>query len=715
MRRSRVHDLLLASAPRPATTAAAAATISPPEPIIPSTTPPPQVQPTSPTTLPATPTRDLEFTIITSKGQLQVTVPDNVDLNALLRKASEAFQDVKLVQAKTLEGRSVFGGESAASVHRKDHILLALLSHEVKNVPQPFQKVFNEAAGPVEVTASTEEEELAPGSGPVSSKPGGIGRRTAVRKRTTEKDSRASPEKKVDAVTEGRDSLSSTPTVTGGVLLPPAPPPPPPPPPPIMRGGPLPPPPPPPPPPPIMRGGPPPPPPPPPIMGGGPPPPPPPPPPPLPPTMGGGPPPPPPPPSVRGLPPTSAPIVDPVDMQSAFLAELRDPNRRRKLRKVQAPAPKPVATPVKTGPTEADIEMEKSELFIEMLGFMEAPGGNIEELAEKCKSITNTGRGFIFTLIRRGWLLGYRLVDGQDVKPAKPCQVWPGREWTNAIDLPNAVEADLVDQNGEAQILARVHLYRFDEKTKKHVLDEIAFLLGPRFPPQPPPINDPEPPKDNSLKSRQAWERWYHRKLMYEQSDYPQYLLIFNKLIATDASLVAAYQQLVDTMADIRNMGDALRTAFSGCSVWELRRIVESIPLRIKEVKKQLEKDTGIIIRDESVKLTPEFLARIERGKEKQQAKSIANAAESQTSPNATGETGATEISKPAPPVRAPSAPVQETKRRTLAGVNDLFKRKPTTLRVDGIPADVLLNMLQQTTVRPRFSAKGEVRRAPTV
>lgn len=51
-----------------------------------------------------------------------------------------------------------------------------------------------------------------------------------------------------------------------------------------------------------------------------------------------------------------------------------------------------------------------------------------------------------------------------------------------------------------------------------------------------------------------------------------------------------------------------MHTTFAAFPVPQLRRIVESIPGRIKEVAKKLQKQTGIIIRDESLKLTPEFL-----------------------------------------------------------------------------------------------------------
>ncbi|KAI8920219.1 hypothetical protein DFJ77DRAFT_451709 [Powellomyces hirtus] len=434
--------------------------------------------------------------------------------------------------------------------------------------------------------------------------------------------------------------------------------------------------------------------------------------------MAGGPPPPPPPPGVASTP---APEAEPVDAQSAFLAELRDPNRRRKLRKVAAPPSKaPVAEKVAT---PADAEAEKNDLYIEMLGYMQAPGGNIEELGDKCKSLTNTARGFIFTLIRRGWLAGVRLLDNLETHPAKPCQLWPGREWTNAIGIPDAREADLVKLHPGHKIVSRVHMYRFDDQAKKHTLDQLALVPGPRFPTPTSAFTEPEPASDNSMKARQAWERWHHLKTLHEQSDFPQYELITTKLCSTDTALGAAYQQLTDTIRDIRAMSEALRGVFGDCSVWELRRVVESIPLRIKEVKKRLEMDSGIIIRDEAVKLTPEFLAR-GWAEKKNESSSSSN--------NSNGHSNAAAAAEPTPPP-APSKPHKTTRFEPvsqdaedeeddelvpLESKVDALLRKPTTLKVDGIPANFLLGLLKENrpAKKPGPSPLGRVvRRAPTI
>ncbi|KAI8905416.1 hypothetical protein EDD86DRAFT_65606 [Gorgonomyces haynaldii] len=234
---------------------------------------------------------------------------------------------------------------------------------------------------------------------------------------------------------------------------------PPPPPPPPMDG------PPPPPPPPPMNGPPPPPPPPP---GMGPPPPPPPPPgigpPPPPPPPGMGPPPPPPPPGMGPPPPPGgAPVVQatapPAGMsqRDAFLLEIQNAKLKKKKRAAPPQKPKPVEKP-------KEPELNKSDLIMELLGYMEAPGGNVSEYAEKCTIATDTARNFIYTFVRRGWLLGFRVDVDRGDKPNKkpePCMVWPGKEWTSAMELKDISEQELNNTFPKSQILHRVHLYRY--------------------------------------------------------------------------------------------------------------------------------------------------------------------------------------------------------------------------------------------------------------
>ncbi|KAI9098200.1 hypothetical protein DFS34DRAFT_102750 [Phlyctochytrium arcticum] len=151
MRRSRVHDLLLSPHRGSGTSANDAATTTPSgsisspsngqseaagrsSTVAPSTSLPLLSESSLPTRslsasrntpIPLSPgdsAHQLEFTVITSKGQVQVTVLDNVNATALLAAASVVVGDhVELVQAKTLSGGPIFGHESVASVHRKDH------------------------------------------------------------------------------------------------------------------------------------------------------------------------------------------------------------------------------------------------------------------------------------------------------------------------------------------------------------------------------------------------------------------------------------------------------------------------------------------------------------------------------------------------------------------------------------------------------------------
>ncbi|KAJ3165004.1 hypothetical protein HK101_000322 [Irineochytrium annulatum] len=316
--------------------------------------------------------------------------------------------------------------------------------------------------------------------------------------------------------------------------------------------------------------------------------------------MGGAPPP----------PPAPAAAASGGDMQAELMNMLKDPNLRNRLKKRAPPPEKKIEKPPDISPEEQQQmqEAEKQELFIELLGYMEAPNGNIEELIEKNKTTTSTCRSFIYTLIRRNWVEGCRVVE--EVVPGAPkITVWPGREWMAAVELADMTEQELHDRYHEnSGIVARCHMYRFDQILKRHVLDEVALIKAKKFPKAPPPFNEPEPPQDNSLENRKKWEDWNIRKQNYLQSDFPQFELIFQKLLATDAIVSATFAQMQQTMDEMRRMGEALHTTFEGFTVRQLRKIVQSIPTRIKDVARQLQKQSGIIIKNDELKVTPEFL-----------------------------------------------------------------------------------------------------------
>ncbi|KAJ3407924.1 hypothetical protein HDU80_007382 [Chytriomyces hyalinus] len=366
------------------------------------------------------------------------------------------------------------------------------------------------------------------------------------------------------------------------------------------------------------------------MLVGGPPPPPPPPggsaPPPPPPPPGGSAPPPPPPPAPGGsappLPatapttPKATPKASSGDSQNELMNALKDPNLRKKLRKRAETAPSSTdaaaklaaATAAAAAPIDPKIleEAQRQELFIELLQYMEAPNGNVEELMEKTKTSTNTCRSFIYTLVRKRWLQGYRILDETNEKSAAPITVWPGREWMAAIELPNILAKDVSAM--ESVMVGQVSLYRFDNTLRRHLLDNIILCKTSHFPKEVAPFSEVEPTKDSSLENRKKWDEWSSRKLAYEQGDYPQYNLTFQKLKQNNTTLLATFNSLELTLEQMRGMGTLLHQIFDGLTVPQLRKIVESIPSKIKDVAKNLQKTTGIIVQDQGLKLTPEFL-----------------------------------------------------------------------------------------------------------
>ncbi|KAJ3274763.1 hypothetical protein HDU76_010687, partial [Blyttiomyces sp. JEL0837] len=281
-----------------------------------------------------------------------------------------------------------------------------------------------------------------------------------------------------------------------------------------------------------------------------------------------------------------------------------------------------------------------------------------------------------------GWLQGFRVVEAPGASGAA-VTVWPGREWMSAIELGDLTEPDLKDRFVDSSgIVARVHMYRFDNVIKKHVLDQIALVKTKTFPKQPPPFNDPEPPQDNSLENRKKWEDWNMRKLAYFQSDFPQFELIFQKLLATDVTVTVTFEQLNQTLDEMRRMGEALHTTFEGFNVRQLRKIVESIPVRIRDVAKTLSKQTGIIIKDEGLKLTPEFLKNMN------------------LSP--TEESG---VKKPED-VQKEKEAKEKAERDAAAASSPVIPNPKGSITMGGVPIDVLIPLLKKSYVLNQEESK---------
>ncbi len=327
-------------------------------------------------------------------------------------------------------------------------------------------------------------------------------------------------------------------------------------------------------------------------------------------------------------------------MQAELMNMLNDPNLRKRLRKVK---PKESGnTGVDTGAKEevkmTDEERRKKEeedakrameqkerqmaeerenLVVEMLGFMETPNGSIEDLVDRCTKNTTIARGFIYTLVRRNWVKAYRLKikypEEDELPPGKkrkhvPCTVFPGIQWTSAIELPDEAKEKLDMIYPAREYVGNAHMYRFDQSLQKHLMDEIVFYKDKAFPAPYTPFTKPEPPQDSSLENRNKWEIWNRKKQAHVQSDSSQYHLISTKLQATEQTLVSVFGQLETTITQIREMNKAVTDSFADIPLSDLRKLVASIPSQIKEVAKKLHETNGIIIKDSDLKLTPAFI-----------------------------------------------------------------------------------------------------------
>lgn len=298
-----------------------------------------------------------------------------------------------------------------------------------------------------------------------------------------------------------------------------------------------------------------------------------------------------------------------------FLLEIQNAKLRKQNRKVT------VQEPTTPSPVKEALVKSKSDLIMELLGYMEAPGGNVSEYAEKCLAATNTARNYIDTFIRRGWLLALRVEVKRDASicpEPEVCAIWPGKEWTRAINLKDVTRAELHKHFPKEQILHTFRLYRFDINFKEHVLDELALVKTFRFPKIVVPYNEPEPVPEtfrNLLQWRLAQEQWHTKKSKHTQSDYVQYQLLTGKLDMCDLQIKGAFRLLTTTIANVSKLITSIVNMFQPIPIEDLQKLVDSIPSQIKAIIANLEAESGIIIKDqESIKLAPKFVQNLIKG-----------------------------------------------------------------------------------------------------
>jgi hypothetical protein len=316
---------------------------------------------------------------------------------------------------------------------------------------------------------------------------------------------------------------------------------------------------------------------------------------------------------------------------------LKDPNLKKRLRKTNT-ANNQVGVAAKEEETfsleqqEAQVKKAANEklekekqrdaelrqnLLMELLSYMETPNGSIDELLVKANSATDNCRTFMFTLVRNNWIKAFK--KKKEIDPAKipankkfkhiPCTIYRGREWSTAIEVPEISLEEIAKLAG-SDLIYTAHMYRFDINIQEHVLDEIILYKGTEFPPPLKPFDRPEPSsEDTSLDNRKRWEIFNRKKLEHQQSNSAQYDLILKKLLLFDETLIAVFDQMEKTIAQIREMNDIVSETFKETPIDQLTDIVKSIPSQIKSVAKEIHSRNGIIIKDTDLKLTPAKLA----------------------------------------------------------------------------------------------------------
>lgn len=350
---------------------------------------------------------------------------------------------------------------------------------------------------------------------------------------------------------------------------------------------------------------------------------------------------------------------------------------------------------------------------------METPNGSIEDLVDRAVKHTAVARGFLYTLVRRGWAdcfrvrvvypdeeaaLQKRLDKGKKAVKRGPCTVFPGIQWTSAIEIPDRTREELEAIYPEKKkYVGCGHMYRFDKALQRHVLDEIVFYRAKAFPPPLIPFTKPEPPQDSSLENRNRWELWNKKKLAHEQSESAQYTLISSKLAATDITLTACFTQLEETIMQIREMNIAVTESFSSLPLSELRELVQSIPSQIKQVAKKLHETNGIIIKDSDLKLTPAFIKSLSSPAIDTQAQAQAAVASTQLQER---ENAVLE--------RERAADEQDEGRRLLKR-RDSRNNRDSFVQFGGLPMETILPLIQSLKLREANGVDKKERRRLTL
>ena len=253
---------------------------------------------------------------------------------------------------------------------------------------------------------------------------------------------------------------------------------------------------------------------------------------------------------------------------------------------------------------ESQIDQEnqhRENLIFEVLGYMQTPNGSIEELVDKLVKSSKVSSKFIYTLLRNKWVKGYRLTKQTDVLKVRNGPI-------DEIELKNVNEAYISDKNTDL-FLTVCHLYKFNESTKSHSIDEVYLFKDElRFPEEYKEFKIPEPIQDNSLISRSKWEKWNLKKINHQTSNSFQFNLNYSKLTQNNSSITSTFTQLQSTISQMKEMCDAVKQSFVNVNIHELKIFVDSIPARIKTLANDLSLQNGIIIRQDDLKLTPLFL-----------------------------------------------------------------------------------------------------------
>lgn len=272
----------------------------------------------------------------------------------------------------------------------------------------------------------------------------------------------------------------------------------------------------------------------------------------------------------------------------------------------------------------ADDEIERLSAITSIIDYMDLGHENPEKVMEKLEELTKVARGYLFIMVRRGWIEVYHVIDETEASPEGRLRLWRDREFSCHIEIETVTLSKLssvIDQRGlargalplKAKLRADprasvVHLYEYNEKANKHYLRKLAIVPAalPEEVSEPPPLDPSEVSQDNPRRQI-ILDEWRRSAAAHQNSDFYQLNVLCDKAERLDRDIRSAYDNLLSALPSFSRASSSIHRDFSHLPTARLKEVVGRIPLVIGKFLDQVREQTGLVVSRSDVKLTSSF------------------------------------------------------------------------------------------------------------